>query len=164
MPLTKHFINQTLPDGVNGDVDSTVKAHLLGLDYSGNVRELRQIVTRMCQRHAGNGPLTLGDFALEDLPRDASRRSVWHDGAFESCIHRAFFEGASLKEIGRRATDCAIKVALENSEGNLRLAARKLGVTDRALQIRRAGQREVGDGVSRADAEGFHTQPAPPRT
>jgi transcriptional regulator with GAF, ATPase, and Fis domain len=145
IPLAKHFMRETLPGGFDREIDKTVKAYLLGLEYSGNVRELRQIVMRMCQRHAGKGPLTLGDLAPEDLPGEVSRRSVWHDGAFESCIQRAVFEGASLKEIGKRATDCAIQVALENSQGNVRLAAGKLGVTDRALQIRRAVRREASE-------------------
>lgn len=144
LPLVKHFTCSTCGEGAVYELEESVKAYLLALEYPGNVRELRQIATRMCQRHAGEGPLTLGDLAPEDLRRGSAGLSVWRDGVFETCIRRAVFEGADLREIGRRATECAIKVALEESAGNLRLAAQRLGVTDRALQIRRAVQRENG--------------------
>jgi transcriptional regulator with GAF, ATPase, and Fis domain len=152
LPLVRHFMSIMLPEGSRCDLDEAVKAYLLSLDYPGNIRELRQIVTRMCRKHAGGGVLTLGDLADGNLRREVSRRSVWCDGAFEGCIRRAVFEGSSLREIGRQATDFAIKVALEEAQGNLRAAARRLGVTDRALQIRRAVQREQGDGDMRRAA------------
>jgi hypothetical protein len=46
-----------------------------------------------------------------------------------------------LREIGRAATESAIRLAVANEDGNLQRAAKRLGVTDRALQMRRA-QRE----------------------
>jgi hypothetical protein len=49
--------------------------------------------------------------------------------------------GAGLKEIGRAAEDCAIRCATQAEDGSLQRAARRLGVTDRALQIRRANHR-----------------------
>ncbi|MET0527787.1 MAG: hypothetical protein ABW003_05475, partial [Microvirga sp.] len=49
--------------------------------------------------------------------------------------------GAGLKEIGRAAEDCAIRCATGFENGSLRRAAQRLGVTDRALQLRRAQTR-----------------------
>ena len=49
--------------------------------------------------------------------------------------------GVGLREIGSAATDIAIDIAVD-SEGSLQGAARQLGVTDRALQLRRAAKRE----------------------
>jgi hypothetical protein len=46
-----------------------------------------------------------------------------------------------LKDIGRIATDAAIRIAVVEEEGNLQRAARRLGVTDRALQLRKAAGR-----------------------
>jgi len=43
-----------------------------------------------------------------------------------------------LKEIGNAATEAAVRLALEQARGNVRRAAERLGVTDRALQMRRA--------------------------
>jgi hypothetical protein len=40
------------------------------------------------------------------------------------------------------AEDIAERIAVEDAEGNLRRAAHRLGVTDRALQMRRASRRQ----------------------
>jgi hypothetical protein len=59
----------------------------------------------------------------------------------ERAVRQALALGAGLKEIGQAATDTALRIAVDDENGNLQLAARKLGVTDRALQMRRAGRR-----------------------
>jgi len=50
--------------------------------------------------------------------------------------------GVSLKEISQAAAEAAVRFATEDENGNLRRAAQRLGITDRALQMRRAAQRE----------------------
>ncbi|MGC4054250.1 MAG: sigma 54-interacting transcriptional regulator [Paludibaculum sp.] len=144
LPLVSHFMRELRAGEPECGLDDQVKSYLLGLEYPGNVRELRQIVSRMCARHAGEGPMSLGDLAPEDLRRQSTAPAAWREGDFEICIRRALFEGANLREIGREASECAIRLALEETLGNLRQAARKLGVTDRALQIRRAVRRDNG--------------------
>jgi transcriptional regulator with GAF, ATPase, and Fis domain len=47
----------------------------------------------------------------------------------------------TLREISAAAVDLAIGVALAEEDGNLQRAARRLGVTPRALQLRRAAGR-----------------------
>jgi hypothetical protein len=47
-----------------------------------------------------------------------------------------------LKEIGRVAEETAVRIAVGDENGNLQRAASKLGVTDRALQLRRAARRQ----------------------
>jgi len=63
----------------------------------------------------------------------------WLDG-FESAIGQALELSVGLKDIGRAASETAIKLALEREHGNLHRAANRLGVTDRALQMRRASR------------------------
>jgi hypothetical protein len=46
--------------------------------------------------------------------------------------------GVGLREIGKVAQHIAVGVALAAERGNLRRAARLLGVTERALQMRRS--------------------------
>lgn len=153
LSLALHFAAALLPHCSSVEFDDAVKSYLLAREYHGNVRELRQIVTRMCERHCGGGPVTLGDIAEEDR-LDPGVEPSWDEGAFEQCIRRAVLEGVSLKEIGRKATDRAIQVAIDDARGNLARAARRLGVTDRALQIRRAVQRENGSPAVRARSAG----------
>jgi DNA-binding NtrC family response regulator len=65
---------------------------------------------------------------------------------FEGPIQRAVRLGAGLKEIGRAAEEVAIRFVTAEEEGNLQRAARRLGVTDRALQLRRANGRVLRPG------------------
>jgi len=53
--------------------------------------------------------------------------------------------GAALKEIGRAAEDVAVRYATDEEDGNLHRAASRLGVTDRALQLRRVKSTTVSD-------------------
>ncbi len=126
------------------ELDAAVRAFLLSRTYPGNVRDLRQVVLRMCQRHAGAGPITVGDIADEDRPRLPQSVGHWSGPEFRSAIRRAVGQGVTLKDIGHEATECAIRVALEETDGNMSKAARRLGVTDRALQMRRAARRDEG--------------------
>ena len=48
---------------------------------------------------------------------------------------QALDRGFGLREIGRVATEAAIRLALASENGNLQRAAKRLGVTDRALQL-----------------------------
>jgi transcriptional regulator with GAF, ATPase, and Fis domain len=139
MPLVEHFVRTFLPHG-HVDIDETVQHYLLQRDYPGNVRELRQVVQRMCARYVGHGPLTVGHVAGHErpaLPFDAD----WRSGPFESGVRRALSLGTALREIGRAAEGLAVEIAVGEEQGNLQRAARRLGVTDRALQLRRSEQR-----------------------
>lgn len=135
--LARHFQSN---DGAEG-FDEPVCQYLLARDYPGNVRELKRVVERLCLRHAGGGPITIGDVPEDERPIDVMpTRAVLH-ARFDAMAREAIHLGLGLKEIGQLATDCAIQAALEEEQGNLHRAAQRLDVTDRALQLRRAQQR-----------------------
>ena len=151
--LAQHFLQSLHPPGEAPQLDSAVRDYLLLRDYPGNVRDLRQLVTRMAKRHVGRGPITVGDipedenpFAVEAMSRD------WKDAHFHTAIRRAISMGVTLKQVSNGASEIAIQIALEDEMGNLQQAARKLGVTDRALQMRRAAQRERSEATDRSDS------------
>jgi hypothetical protein len=109
--------------------------------------------------HVGPGPITVGDIAEHERPSVADEQKDWRDGFFEGSIKRALTLGVGLKEITSAAADVAIRLAIENEEGRGRLkrAARRLGVTERALQMHRATRREVNAAAAEggeADANG----------
>ena len=120
--------------------DDVVLDHLMHRDYPGNIRELRQLVLRIGHRHVGLGPITVGDIPESDWPADLTDGN-WRGELFENTIRWALACGAGLKEITQTAADTAIRLALEEDVGNLQRAARRLQVTDRALQMRRANRR-----------------------
>lgn len=145
LPLARHFMQELRPKEVPPELDEPVLEYLLKREYPGNVRDLKRLVSRIMYRHVGHGPITVGDIPEEERPSVESGMPDWRDQPFEQSIQRALLLGTGLKEIGRAAEEIAIRIALDNEEGNLRRAARKLYVTERALQIRRAAHRKNTD-------------------
>jgi transcriptional regulator with GAF, ATPase, and Fis domain len=148
LPLTEHFLRLLRPDKPCLELDRPVREYLLSRAYPGNIRDLRQLIGRISSRHVGPGPITVGDIPPEDLPADCLAHRNSRNADFERAVRQALALDAGLKEIGQAATDAALRIVLDEEHGNLQLAARRLGVTDRALQMRRAAWRSR-DGGSR---------------
>jgi transcriptional regulator with GAF, ATPase, and Fis domain len=132
----QHFLSELRPDS-RCDLDDDVREFLLARSYPGNVRDLRHLVFRLSYRHVGPGPLTLGDIPEEERVTEP-RQPTTDRGGFDEPVRRALARGATLKEIGRTAAETAVSIALTEEGGNASRAARRLGVTARALQLRRA--------------------------
>jgi len=137
LPLARHCLSQLLPESSGLEFDRAVEGFLLSREYPGNVRELRQLVAQVARRHVGDGPITVGDVPPQLRPLVPPARS-WPDADFSSSIQRALTQGVCLKEIVNAARETAIAITLRASAGNLQRAAGALGITDRALQLRRA--------------------------
>ena len=91
----------------------------------------------------GRGPITIGDIPPDDRP-SGDEPGRWPDASLEESVRHALIQGVRLKDIGRMASETAIRLVLEDEGGNLHRAARRLGVTDRALQFRRARKAVAG--------------------
>jgi transcriptional regulator with GAF, ATPase, and Fis domain len=147
LPLAYHFLRSLLPDISVAAFAPPVREYLLQRSYPGNIRDLRQLMVRICSRHVGPGPITIGDLPDDEHPTDISTRDNWRQPEFERSIAHAISLGVGLKEISQAAADTATRIAVAEGNGSLRDAARRLGVTDRALQMRRAAKRHRnGDG------------------
>jgi transcriptional regulator with GAF, ATPase, and Fis domain len=138
LPLADHFLNTVNARHEPTEFDPAVCDYLLHRTYAGNVRELRQLVERMAHRHVGPGPVTIGDIPEEDRPPGTELQHAWPDEKFEKSIVEAVALGTRLKEITQATSETAIRIAVQSEKGNLQRAARRLGITDRALQMRRA--------------------------
>jgi transcriptional regulator with GAF, ATPase, and Fis domain len=145
LPLAAHFLEGRLPGGAAPEFDDAVKDYLVNRDYPGNIRELRQLILRIAHRHVGSGPITAGDIPPEDRPAGGEVTRGWPDERLERAIEDAITRGVGLKEISQATTETAIRIAVQSEKGNLQRAARRLGVTDRALQMRRASKKAGGD-------------------
>ncbi len=144
LPLFRHFLAEAIPGGEAPELDEPVRELLLRRPYPGNVRDLKQLAARIAYRHVGPGPVTLGDLPEDERPAEGC--GAWPDAEFEVSIRRALEQGVGLKDIGRLASETAIRAAVNAEEGNLQRAAQRLGVTDRALQMRKAQGRQNGSG------------------
>jgi transcriptional regulator with GAF, ATPase, and Fis domain len=142
IPLVLHFIHQLMPDKPLPEIDPAVRDYLVKRDYPGNIRELKQLVGRMLSRYCGDGPLTAGLVPHDERPLQGLELADWRDGSFVQAIRRALVFGAGLKDISRVAEQIAVRLVVSDEGGNLQRAARRLGVTDRALQLRRAHRQD----------------------
>jgi transcriptional regulator with GAF, ATPase, and Fis domain len=142
LELVNGFFLALHPDRDPPALDDEVREYFLARSYAGNIRDLKQLVHRIDARHAGPGPITVGDIPPGERPALDDTTTEWRDAGFENAIRRAVARGVSLKDIGYAATETAIDIAVE-AEGSLQRAAQQLGVTDRALQLRRAARRSV---------------------
>jgi transcriptional regulator with GAF, ATPase, and Fis domain len=138
LPLSMHFLRAICSLDAVPEFDDFVREYLLSRQYPGNVRELRQVVERIARRHVGPWPISAGDIAEQDFPAEANLQPHWPDETFEKTIADAVTLGVGLKEISQITADTTVRVAIQAERGNLQRAAHRLGVTDRALQLRRA--------------------------
>jgi transcriptional regulator with GAF, ATPase, and Fis domain len=143
LPLARHYLEKLSPEDPP-ELDDAVREYLLSRDYPGNVRDLKHLVTRIFYHHVGPGPITVGDIPENERPASGIEAVDWRDQSFYHAIRRALAQSVGLKEIGRAAEDAAERIAIEDEQGNLQRAAYRLGVTDRALQMRRAARRQNG--------------------
>ena len=142
--LAEKFIAELLPNWPK--LDASIRRLLLCRTYAGNVRDLRHLVLRMAARHVGPGPISIGDVPEDERPAVIPALST-DTGDLENAVKLLMRRGATLKEIGREATNVAVRLTLAECDGNLQRAARALGVTDRALQMRVSRDDKVANGT-----------------
>ncbi|MBS3955221.1 MAG: sigma 54-interacting transcriptional regulator [Methylomicrobium sp.] len=143
LPLASHFLKEQRPDFTPPILDIPVQEYLLRRDYPGNVRDLKQVIDRLLCRYTGQGSITMGCIPPDDRPVLTTCYQDWRDAGFDRAVRIALNRGIGLQAISQSAKETAICIAMNETNGNLRQAARLLGVTDRALQMRRAAQRQV---------------------
>ena len=100
------------------------------------------MIRRIGHYHVGNGFITGGDIPEAERTTVDFVSKDWPNEAFAHSIRRAIALGMGLKEISNAAAETAVDIAVDDTGGNLQLAAQKLGVTDRALQMRQAARRK----------------------
>lgn len=143
LPLTQHFIQQMRSDDEPAEIDEPVQRYLLTRPYPGNVRDLRNLIQRIVHRHVGQGPITIGDIPADERPSTHVPDDMWHGSHLEQAARQAVQCGAGLREIRHAAEDAAISAAYECEGKNWSKAAKRLGVTERALQMRRKEQQNA---------------------
>jgi transcriptional regulator with GAF, ATPase, and Fis domain len=132
--LAEHFLAQALQTNTPPPFDPLMLNFLMSNPYPGNVRQLRQLITRIAYRHTGNGPVTIGDIPEADRDSLSFAPHGWQENGFKDAIRQAIADGVGLKDIKRIAADIAMDIAIEDAAGNLQEAARRLDVTDRLVQ------------------------------
>lgn len=144
LPLTKHFFQKLKLGEKAIELDEPVRQYLLRREYPGNVRDLEQLISRISYRHVGKGPITVGDIPEDERPSAPPDLESFLEKNFEQAVRLACQQGYGLKDIGQAAERAAMHVAYQDSQSWVE-AARKLKISTRALEIRRAGNNEKKD-------------------
>jgi len=134
--LIRHFLEKLRLVERVPDLDDFVRKFLLSRRYQGNIRELEQLIRRISDLHVGSGSITVGDIPEEERKLWKNLNPLWPDEEFEHSIRRAVELGVGLHQIGRTAKELAVSIALSVTKGNKQLAAHKLCVRDRSIQLR----------------------------
>ena len=150
--LAQYFVATNWKQGDPPKINDDVLEYLVEREYPGNIRELRQLVVRMVQRHTGRGAITAGDLSEEERLRRNPRGHFWQDGAFANSVRNAVAMGVTMRKISRAAEDLAVRGAVSEENGNWHRAAKRLGLTARALQLRRAAWKQRGEAANSGDA------------
>jgi transcriptional regulator with GAF, ATPase, and Fis domain len=155
LPLARRFLAEC---GCGEGPDALVQALLEAAPFPGNVRELRQLMRRASAAHgAEQGPVSAGCLPRAWLEQVALGESVGADmgadkdaastvATAEDVVRQWLEEGLGLAAIEERAGEIAIRLARAMEGGQVGRAARRLGVTDRALQKRQRRQSYAAPG------------------
>jgi transcriptional regulator with GAF, ATPase, and Fis domain len=143
--LVNHFLKQRLKTEEPPPIDDLVLELLTQRSYSGNVRELQQLVNKIATAYIGKGTITIGCLPLSEIPKPFQ---VIHGDSneldFIPLIDQALTQGWTLKEIKDAASDAAIEIAVRRERGNVQKAAKSLAVTDRTIQLWRSLHKSAG--------------------
>lgn len=122
-------------------IDKAVLDFLCERQYPGNIRELKNVISRILLRYTGKGPVTLGDVIWYDKPIKYEQRQKWFEKyEFLSGIRMAIEEGYDMKQIADLIKGIAMQTALSIHSKN-KTVSRVLGVSDRWVQQRRAKEK-----------------------
>jgi transcriptional regulator with GAF, ATPase, and Fis domain len=139
--LAAHFLREALDGAKPPPLSPAVLEYVVSRQYPGNVRDLRLLMQSMARHYLGTGSLTVGGIP-EDQRTNPMTDAIpaWRDEVFEQAVRRALMLGAPLKDIGRAAVETAVRLVLSETESTGE-AARRLGVSPRAIQARRSSLR-----------------------
>jgi transcriptional regulator with GAF, ATPase, and Fis domain len=133
--LARHFLQEFFAGQEVPEIDDTVMEVLMNRDYPGNVRELRQLMRRICLRHVNHKKITPGEIPPDDRkPAGFALPVADGDIYLEVSIKKALLSGASLRDLKNKTMDDAIRAAIDLCNGDKKSAADKLGITLRAMQ------------------------------
>ena len=137
--LVQCFLKEYFPRLPEISFDKRVLQLLLSKTYQGNVRELRNLAQRIAHRHTGSGYITIGDVPMEDRNIEPVEHLHTGHGFFD--FEKALCMGQDLKRIKEVVAERIIDFVLQQEQGSIQKAAKRLKVSDRTIQLRLAARK-----------------------
>lgn len=144
--LSQHFLRKELGLSAAPPYDELLTKHLLKKTYDGNVRELKQLMTAIAARYAGEGWVTVNELPEFEFNEDAVSDAPTPESEFRNFLVNAIAHGENLHQIKNTISDISMKVAIDIANNNLREAAQLLGVDVRTLQLYRQRSKAKSNG------------------
>lgn len=132
--LARYFLAKALKIDTPPPFDPMVLHYLEACPFPGNIRQLKQMITRIAYRYSGRGPIMLGDIPFADRQKSNFSEEDWQKNGLRESIRKAILDGIGLKDIKKFISNIAMDIAIEETSGNLQEAARLLEVSDRLVQ------------------------------
>ncbi|MCU7852085.1 MAG: sigma-54 dependent transcriptional regulator [Candidatus Thiodiazotropha sp. (ex Monitilora ramsayi)] len=140
LPLARHLLKKNLrPGQAMPDLSNDAKQHLLSHSWPGNIRELDNLMQRAMILH-DNHRIQAQDLCFEE---PSSLPSQSHE---EKPVSSS---GRRLPEDLRSVEEQMILDALEEGSGSRKMAAEKLGISQRTLRYKIARMRDAGVAIPR---------------
>ena len=93
--------------------------------------------------HSGNGLITLGDIPADERSKHilSPADSIVPD--LEIVVRHAMQQGMQMRDIITMFRETSLRVAVEEECSNLQKAAKRLGISDRSLQLWKADRQQT---------------------
>ncbi|MEM6835071.1 MAG: sigma 54-interacting transcriptional regulator [Pseudomonadota bacterium] len=139
LSLARHFAEKFGGPTQRPCFTPPIRDLLLQRRYSGNVRELKQIIRRTCMNYVGDGPITPGDLPADERPTPSQGVEIFaNPSLMQAAAQTALSSGQGLKMAVQTFGNILVQQAIDTASGDLSQAAKNLHVTRRALEQRRA--------------------------
>jgi transcriptional regulator with GAF, ATPase, and Fis domain len=142
--LINHFLCEFLKVEEPPPLDTITKEYLLCREYPGNVRELEQLVKRIACKYIGPGNINICDAFITEKREIPVEQGIYHIPTFDTEIRKMLNNGASMQDIKNKIVNTTIRIALEETNGVVTEAAKKLQITKRLIQLRNHGNEKFG--------------------
>jgi transcriptional regulator with GAF, ATPase, and Fis domain len=133
--LVNYFLAGLFPPEQCPQVDKLVMNYLVQRGYSGNVRELKQLVRRMALKHVRHKKITVGELPVSDRTSLCTGEKPGNSADnINAIIRSALLMGENWWDLKNRISETAIQVALDLEGHNKQKASERLGVDVRTVQ------------------------------
>jgi transcriptional regulator with GAF, ATPase, and Fis domain len=135
--LVQYFLRKASEDFPAPEMEAYVKQYLLSRHYSGNVRELRNLIYRIYSHSKGMEMILLSDIPSEEWPKWKPNAELFLKDSVQPTIKLTLenFDNVDWRKIEHTIKDIVFQTVLTSVDKDTLEAARRLNVTSRTVQI-----------------------------
>jgi transcriptional regulator with GAF, ATPase, and Fis domain len=133
--LANYFLKQFCKGNEAVEFDENVLDFLTDRAYSGNIRELRQLIQRIALQHVQHKKITIGEIPLEERMNTCIIEKQNPKNNLDDIVKQMILQGDNYICIKEKVGSAAFDAAIDICGGNKQKAAERLGVDVRTVQL-----------------------------